>query len=543
MSLDLSFISKAGCYIIVFVLLGCMEQTMAQDSIFGLFRSDIDVADKHFEGENYHQALEVFQHIAQKNKQPDDIHVKIARCYYFLNQYTKAVDHFKRHLARNKELSAQDLYLYSEALASIGHYGDAIESYKMTLAADPSNTLVQKKLWRLSNVKFLYEDSIYFAIKKVPFNTTYSEFAARPFDDGVVFVSNREEVRLVHKIDAGLNSPFYKLYYAQLVKDSSNNVLSYTEPMLFDKGLDNGFHAGAVAFFDQGNKMVYTTTSTKKAAGKGRTLQLCFAEKTLKGWKKTASFPYNSLNYSNSDPAIDERGEVLYFTSDMNKEKTGKDIYKSIKINGQWTEPQNMQSINTSGDEVSPYLHGNNALYFASNGHPGLGGLDIFKALMKGDSVKEIQNLGYPLNSSYDDFGIALDSLGRGGFLTSNRDQGGYNDDVYSFEMDIQPYPLQVTGVVNYIEQNWVDSSKVKVLANAKLILIDNIENVIVAETVSDDEGNFSMTIPYYSKYRLQIKGGGIKEGIVSFEVPKHTKKNDKYEIVVVNDDFNHDAN
>lgn len=524
-------------------MLGYTGQVMAQESIFKLFQRDIELADKYYIGEDYHQALEIYQHVAQKNKQPDDIHVNIARCYYFLKQYTNAIDHYKRHVLRNKELAEEDLYYYSEALASIGRYGEAVESYKQALAADPSNELLQQKIWRLANIKFLYEDSMYFAIKKVPFNTTHGELAARSYNEGVVFVSNREEVRLVRRIDAGLNSPFYKLYYAKVVKDSTKNMLSYDEPVLFDKGLSDGFHAGPVAFFDNQSQMVYAATSTTKAAGKPRTLQLNFAEKTPKGWKKTMSFPFNSLSYSYSDPTIDESGQVLYFTSDIHKDTSGKDIYKSVKINGQWTEPQKMKEINTSGDEVSPYLHRNNELYFASNGHPGLGGLDIFKVLLKYDSVNEIQNIGYPLNSSYDDFSIALDSLGKGGYLTSNRDNGGYNDDIYKFEMDIQPYPLQVTGVVNYIEQNWMDSSEVKILANAKLILIDNIQNVIVAETFSDDDGNFSMTIPYYSKYRVHIKGGGIKEGVVSFEVPKHKKKNDKYEIVVVNDEFNPDSN
>lgn len=524
-------------------MLGYSGQAIAQESIFRLFQKDIELADKYFESKDYHQALEEYQHVARKNKHPDDIHVDIARCYYFLKQYANAIDHYKRHISRGNELAAEDLYYYSEAQASIGHYGDAIEGYKQALTADPSNELLQQKIWRLANVKFLYEDSMYFAIKKVPFNTNHGEFAARPYNDGVVFVSNREEVRPVRRIDAGINSPFYKLYYCKVVKDSTKDVLSYNEPSLFDKGLNDGFHAGPVAFFDNESKMVYTATSSDRASGKPRTLQLFFAEKTSKGWKRTGAFPYNSLNHSVSDPTIDENGQVLYYTSDKHKDTRGKDIYKSVKMNGQWTEPQNMEEINTSGDEMSPYLHKNNELYFSSNGHPGLGGLDIFKVLLKYDSVKEIDNLGYPLNSSYDDFGIVLDSLSRGGFLTSNRDNGGYNDDIYAFEMDIQPYPLEVTGVVNYIEQNWMDSSEVKILPNAKLILIDNIQNVIVAETVSDDEGNFSMTIPYYSKYRVQIKGGGIKEGIVSFEVPKHKKKNDKYEIVVVNDEFNPDSN
>ncbi|MEQ8573566.1 MAG: hypothetical protein RIB63_05860, partial [Fulvivirga sp.] len=113
----------------------------------------------------------------------------------------------------------------------------------------------------------------------------------------------------------------------------------------------------------------------------------------------------------------------------------------------------------------------------------------------------------------------------------------GLDDDIYEFDMGLQSYPLKIDGVVKFIEHNWMDSTDLKPLPNVQLILIDDNGDNRVTEAISDDNGNFSFTIPFYSKYKIRIVGNDL-DGIVSFEVPKYAKTNSTYEIVVVNDDF-----
>jgi hypothetical protein len=194
--------------------------------------------------------------------------------------------------------------------------------------------------------------------------------------------------------------------------------------------------------------------------------------------------------------------------------------------------------VNTVYDEVFPYLHLNKTLYFSSNGHPGLGGLDIFKVLITEKGFDEVQNAGFPINSGADEFGIIIDSLSAHGYFSSNRKNGGYDDDIYEVDIDLQTYPLTISGLIRFKEHNWSDSSELKPLVNAKIYLTDNIRDVVVHESISDDSGNFSLAIPYFSKYRIRVVGADRDEHVVSLDITKHRKIDSKHEIVIVKDAF-----
>jgi hypothetical protein len=294
---------------------------------------------------------------------------------------------------------------------------------------------------------------------------------------------------------------------------------------------------GSFAFYDHDSKMVFTCTSAKTGKDGERTLQLHFAENKAGQWKILGQFPYNSLDYSVSDPSINSDGTILYFSSDMKGGFGKKDLYRSEYKNGQWSKPLNLgETINTTGDEVFPFIF-QSTLYFASNGHAGLGGLDIFRTDGDFQNFGEPQNMGYPLNTNYDDFGLNIDSLGNHGYFSSNRNRGGYDDDIFEFDMDLQTFPLQITGVMKFKDQSWNDQ-EVKIMPNAKIELIDINRNIMVFEHTCDVSGNFSIAIPYYSKYKLKVIGEDGVENIVSLELSKHRKEHDKHEIVVVKDVF-----
>jgi hypothetical protein len=372
----------------------------------------------------------------------------------------------------------------------------------------------------------------------MPLNTASGEFGATPFSHGVVFISNRKQVQAVEKIDAALQLPFYRAYYAASFVDSSGNRLTrYRKPVPFVKTLFTDLHAGPLAFYKHWTKMAFVSSGEHNSVYGERTLQLFFAEIQDNQWKKTGVFPYNSSDYSITDPSISEDGTVLYFASNMPGGFGGKDIYRSRFRDGQWSKPENLgEVVNTAYDEVAPYLHLGKVLYFSSNGHPGLGGLDIFK--MSITASTEAENMGYPINSASDEFGIIIDSLTTHGFFSSNRRKGGYDDDLYEFDVDLQTYPLTLTGTMRYKESTWGDSTDLKPFALAHYYLIDNLRDIVVQEGTSDNLGNFSWSIPYFSKYRVRVIGPDNDEHIVSLEIPKQRRAQSNHEIVIIKDVF-----
>jgi hypothetical protein len=523
----------ALCILFVFLI---ASKATSQETVFALLKNDLRLADKYFENKDYQSALKLYKTVAKRHPSKD-VDLKIARSHHFLKQYHQAIAMYEKHV-KNNSLSTPDLYYYAEAQSGILNYDKALESYQAYLIRVPDDQLIMKKIWRLNNLQFLYEDSLHYAVRRVQLNTEYGELCATPYKNGVVFVSNRKEVQAIETNDAAMHAPFYKTYFSTVLTDTTDESFHYGKPFPFNKELTSKFHAGPLAFYDNETKMVFSSAADKPSKKGERTMHLYFAELKAGHWKITTAFPYNSADYSISNPTISKDGTIMYFTSDMKGGLGGKDLYKSENINGKWTKPSNLgEGINTCYDEVFPFLH-DHTLYFSSNGHPGLGGLDIFKAELSASDFMEVENVGYPLNTNFDDFGIVVDSLNTGGYFSSNRKEGGYNDDIYEFDMDLQTYPLEINGVMKFKEHSWTDSLELKLMPNAKIQLIDNVRNITVQETTCDDAGNFSLIIGYFSKYKIRVMSEDNEENIVSLEIPKYRKANGRHEIVVVKDVF-----
>jgi hypothetical protein len=511
-----------------------------QETVFSLLKNDARRADEYYQDKNYKAALNLYSNLYRKNSNSGNLRLKIARCYYFLKEYRQAVTAFEYYVRTNPSMAPIDLLYYAESQASVGNYKKATQAYREYLKRQPDDPVVAQKIWRLDNIQYLYEDSVHYAVRPVTLNTHSGELCPVPYGKGLVFISNRKEVQVVEKTDGSLNAPFYKTYFSATSPDTARNgVLLYGKPVLFNNDLNSGFHAGPVAFYQNESKMVFASTGEDVHESGARTLHLYFASGQNGQWKLNGTFPYNSVDYSITDPAINEDGTLLYFASDMKGGFGGKDIYRSRYQNGQWSTPENLgETVNTAYDEVFPFLHLNKTLYFSSNGHPGLGGLDIFKVQLTENGFDEVQNAGFPINSSGDEFGIIIDSLTAHGYFSSNRKKGGYDDDIYEVDIDLQTYPLVISGLIRFKEHNWSDSSELKPLVKAKIYLTDNIRDVVVHESVSDGSGNFSLVIPYFSKYRIRVVGADGDEHVVSLDITKHRKIDSKHEIVIVKDAF-----
>lgn len=533
---------KAKILFIILLTMTLYEYGWSQETMFGLLRKDARLGDEYFAENNFNDALFQYENALRKNTSSVEIRLKIARCHYHLKHYQDALAVYEKLAAEKEIIPQQDMFYAAESYAAAGDYRKATEWYKLYQIRQPEDQMVAKKIWQLSNIHFLYEDSLHYSLRPLKTNTDFGELGAVPYRNGIVFLSNKKTVQVVEKLDGASNSSFYRLYYSQTTADTVNHsgLLQYSNPVLFNKDIASKYHQGPVAFFDDQRKMVYVITS-REATGNGkRTLQLFFAERRGDRWQTLYGFPYNSVSYSLTDPTISNDGRVLYFSSDMKGGLGGKDIYRSDFVNGKWTKPVNIgEPVNTPCDEVSPFLQDGKALYFSSNGHAGLGGLDIFKADITSDGLfGEITNPGYPLNSNFDEFGVVMDSLGTFGYLSSNRRDGGYNDDIYEIDIDLQTYPLVINGHVLFKDVSWADPSIVQPLPNAKLSLVDYLRNTLVHESRSDSVGKFSLQIPYFSKYVIRITGEDGNENIVSLEIPKHRKADSEHEFVVIKDPF-----
>lgn len=523
-------------FLFFFLLRVSVIPSMSQETIFSVLKNDLEKANTLFTNKQYPEALNVYLGLEKRKRGGKEIYYRIARCFFHLKDYQNAVHWYDRY--PNKEaLPPEDHYYLAESLCVLEDHAQALTWYEAYRQKRPDDERVQEKVWQINNMETLYEDSVHFAVRDVPINSPVGEFAPAWYDSGLVFVSNRSEARLVETVDAATNMPFYRLYYAKIVEDTSSaTMIRYQQPVPFARELRARFHEGPVAFFNNGNEMVCSMTGeTPSGENQQYKMQLYFAEKQNGNWKIKEAFPYNSAEYSISKPAINSDGTVLFFASDMPGGFGGEDLYKSVKKDGQWSEPVNLgDKINTDRDESYPFVHLDNTLHFSSNGHAGMGGLDIFSVSFFGDELGDVENMGYPVNSSWDDFGFFLNADGTTGYLSSNRGNNHRHDDIYEVYIDRQGYPMHVSGLLKFKEAVSAGSLKLKILPNAKLNLIDNFRNKVVCQSLSDSLGNYSMVVPYFSQYKIQVIETSGAETITSLDLPRFGKVDLYHEVVIV---------
>lgn len=268
-------------------------------------------------------------------------------------------------------------------------------------------------------------------------NTDGLEFSPVLYENGLVYVSrNKNGI-----IDENTGKTFFELFYSEL---DPNGIP--TRAQKFSNELNSQLHEGPVTFNRKGNKIYFTRSNIRKglsrADKKGRVgLKIYEAERGDFDWENIVELSFNDDEFSCMHPALSADETKLFFSSNMPGGYGGMDLYFVEKRYGEWTAPINLgPEINTNRNEVFPFMHDNGTLFFASDGHEGFGGLDIFMINLQGRRWGQLTNLGAPFNSAKDDLGLILDIRGVQGYLTSNRDGGRGSDDIYIFEA---PYGLK----------------------------------------------------------------------------------------------------
>lgn len=453
----------------------------------------IRMADKAFHDFAWDEAIELYSHVHEKN--PENVYVirKLADSYRNKGE-TEQVEQWLKLLIDMGEEQPEDLFNYAMALKSNGKYHQSEKYLKefSYLRPEDGRVLTQQSL--LDYVNFLLQDSDRYELKTVPFNTKGADWGPTFYKNNIVFVSTGDPDKsrdLKYNWD---NLPFLDMYYVEV--DEYGN---YSESDIFAKNLQTSFHDGPATFDENIDRMYFNSNRTTKNVAREaeeNNLQIYYADFEDGKWVEKGGFKFNNERENYRHPSISADGNILYFSSDRPGGKGKNDIWWCRKVNGEWSEPFNLEEINTEGDEIFPFIGADGVLYFTSNGRPGgLGGLDIFMALPDRGVYSKVEPMGYPINTSKDDFGLILDENGMSGYFSSDRPGGLGHDDIYY--VDILWIPVQIVGTVR-------DKINTFEISGAQIALLDeNMDTVDVA--ISKEDGQFVFSAFKQRNYKLVI--------------------------------------
>lgn len=274
----------------------------------------------------------------------------------------------------------------------------------------------------------LSEDSITTTITRLNINSAQSDFSPFVVKGSLMFVSGRNRHTGVQYVDQNNNAEITDLYSAGKIDQTH---FTHAKPL---QSINTNYYEGSFSINKEGKVMYYTATDPESSL-----LKIYKTNKAKDTWSKPEILPFCKAEFSYCHPALSPDGSFMIFSSDLNKEKRGMDLYRSDYTNGSWQEPIALSdSINTTANEVFPFISGDNCLYFSSNKKGNFGGLDLYKVDLNPETMNVI-HLDHPINSSSDDFGIWTDSAGTSGYFSSDRKKGS-KDDIYYFNRTIPDF-------------------------------------------------------------------------------------------------------
>ncbi|MDD5151768.1 MAG: OmpA family protein [Flavobacterium sp.] len=465
-------------------------------------KSKVAAADKKYDSYAYIDAIKTYERVAEKGYKSVDLFQKLGNSYYFNSELEKAAKWYGELFAMNSNLEPEYYYRYSQSLKAVGQNEKAnemLEMFNQKAGNDNRAKLYEKSKNYLDIIK---ANSGRYKIEDAGINSKYSDYGSSFYGNKLVFASARDTGSLGQKKHKWTNQYFTNLYVADLGDDLALGKIDK-----FSKTINSKFHESTPVFTKDG-KTMYFTRNNFLDGKKGKDAKSITLIKIYKAsfennqWVNVTELPFDSDQYSTAHPALSPDEKTLYFASDMPGTLGQSDLFKvTINGDGSFGIPENLgNTINTEGKETFPFVTDENELYFASDGHLGLGGLDIFVSKINPNGTfGEVQNIGAEANSPEDDFAFLIDTKSRRGFFTSNRDGGQGYDDIYKFlETKKLVCEQELYGLIT-------DSASGEILPNAKISLFDNKFN-LVNTTVSDTAGNYIFTVECGKSYNVRAE-------------------------------------
>lgn len=356
---------------------------------------------------------------------------RLAESYRCNAEYDKAEYWYKQYV--KDDADATTCLNFAKVLQANDKCEEASKWYKRYLTFNPKDAEDIEVLADCDNLKAISfnEDVIFYNLEEL--NTPASEYSMIELEDQLLFTSDRQLNKVAKHEDLWTNGEFSDLFVV-----SPDDFGTYSRPSRIKGKVNRRFHDG-VAFFDNNEYRLYFTRNEKKPnKAKLRELKLYTAKISEDGtWYDVEKMALNVPGFSSCHPTLSSDGKTLIFSSNRPGGIGGMDLYYSTKVKDEWTTPVHMGSeINSVSNEIFPHLASDGGLFFASNGHVGLGGLDIFRVKLdphkfSNEDDFEVQNIGRPFNSTKDDFSFMSTDNGKSGYLASNREGGKGKDDLY----------------------------------------------------------------------------------------------------------------
>lgn len=476
---------KKAVYIIVCLLLTAVAA--------GCRTPKLSEADAQFQRGEYYDASvtykKVYNKLRKKEERPQrgEVAFKMGRCYRLLNMSARASAAFQNAL-RYEYPDSTTHFMLAQALHADGKYAAALRSYDKYLEFCPDDSLAINCAEGCRTAQEIRASGSRYVVKQAKlFNSRRADFCPMYLGadcDQIYYTSTTE------KATGDKKSEITGMKNADVFFSKKNEKGEWERPEPVEGELNTEFDEGIVAFSPDAQTMYLT--KARRELNAPTSVEIYTSTRSDAKWSAPVKFEITADTLSTfGHPAVSPDGEYLYFVSDMPGGYGGKDIWRISLKERQGSLVNLGPDINTEGNDDFPYVRSDGSLYFSSDGHPGMGGLDIFRATAVGDPADlrwKVENMGFPINSAGDDFGITF-GKGEDGFFSSNRgDARGY-DHIYSFEYD--PVRITIEGLVMDKDEEPVKNAIIRIVGN------DGSNQKEVAR----DDGSFSFALQRGVKY------------------------------------------
>ena len=456
-------------------------------------------ADEYYERFDYDNAIPLYEALKTKDA---EVYRRLAHAYDVMGKKDQSARWYEE-LIKNGNYKPEDLYMYAYYLRVLGRYDEAAKWMRKFAKLRPGDTRAKRFMDDPDYYKELLKANPNVQLKNVSVNGANADFGPVFYQDSlVVFTSSRG----FGKVWGGNVQPYLDLYKSRVKDDDDLEGVSK-----FRASVNKKYHDGPVTFNAAGDYMVVTRNIYNEKNIEDNKLWLYESHRKDDGtWEEPVPLPFNDKSYSCGHGALSPDGNTLYFVSDMPGGMGETDLYVvKRKADGSWGTPKNMgPKLNTEGKEMFPYYDERGGyLFYASDGLPGLGALDIFVVKMDGEGhMSDPVNLGAPVNGGWDDFALTYKNSRENGFMSSNRPGGKGDDDIYGFK---QLNQFKKKAVLYYLAGRTYDEttgapvvSTIEVYENGKLLK--------KIETPAD--GSYRITVDPSAEYVLKAKAEGYED-------------------------------
>ncbi|WP_435625044.1 OmpA family protein [Flagellimonas sp.] len=446
-------------------------------------------ADERYEEYSFSPAIDIYKKVLDKGYTSPDLLKRLANSYYFNAKYEEAANIYKKLVETYPDDTEADYFFrYAQSLKTLGEYEKSaqIMAQFKQMASSLEVNFDEDYLDKIEANSGRYD------VEPFKYNSKYSDFAASFYEKGLIFASDRDTGNLARYRHTWNSRDFLDLYKVDVDSISTDNVVK------IEGDVNTRLHESTSVVTKDGTVMYFTRNNfldgKKYKDEKGVIRLKVYSAEYIDGeWTNIIELPFNSNSYSVAHPVLSPDEKRLYFVSDMPGTYGESDIFMTEIIgDGTFGPIVNLgKNINTGARETFPFITKEGVLYFSSDGHSGLGGLDVFATKIAFDEYDQpIVNVGRPINGPTDDFAFIINNEEKEGYFSSNREGGMGEDDIYRF-FENEPLVLdciqEVTGTVR-------DRISNEILAGATVMLIDE-ENREILSTITDSKGNYVLEL------------------------------------------------